>query len=266
MGFFEDTKPPEPAPVTQQVKQDWLAVLVGGFFAILGMLLLGIGKLLWAIFQPYIAWCTNIEGRSKKEAFVRFSCLASPILLAAYFVYQIPYARDFISLKETHTLNRTNGYRIIFPDRSFFVTKDMRSIVHKDGSRIYIAYAGYTENVVQEMESNQCQLVPRSEKAGFSSLQPPVQAEGFEDEISYPIRLSVPELHGWRYASFMLAHREYWFKKKEDLTSVTVVYETSSPWSEFVDNWDRVYSPPNLDGNKPFKVKALPREHAIVCF
>jgi hypothetical protein len=268
MGFFEDTKPPELAePAAQVVKQGALAVLIAGLITLVIMLIAGAGKVLWAILKPYIEWCTNIEGKSRQEAFGRLACLVVPFLLGALLIYRIPFVRDFISLKDVHTINHSNGYRISFPaNRSLFVTRDARHIVHNDGTRIYIAYAGYTEKSMQKMGANQCQLVPRSERMGFSSYQPPLQAEGFEDEVVYPISVSVSDMHGWRYASYLSVHPSYWFKTRAELSAVMVQYETTSSWEEFVNNWNQIWSPPNMDGRRPFEVRALPREHAVACF
>lgn len=266
--FFEDTKPPQvPKPPAQVVKQDVFAVLVGGLIALVIMLVAGAGKLAWAILQPCIAWCTNIEGKSRQEALGRLSCLVVPLLLIALLIYRIPSVRDFISLKDTHTINRTNGYRISFPsNRSLFVTRDARYIVHNDGVHVYIAYAGYTEKSMQKMESNQCQLVPCSERMGFSSYQPPVQAEGFEDEVTYQINVSVAQMRGWRYVLHLLVHPSYWFKSKNELSTILVQYEVTSTWEEFANNWNHVWLPPNMDGRRQFEVKALAREHAVACF
>jgi len=266
--FFEDTKPPEPTePPVQVVKQDALTVLIGGLITLVIMLFAGAGKVIWAILKPYIDWCTNIEGKSRREAFGRLACLVVPLLLGALLIYRIPSVRDFVSLKDTHTINYSNGYRISFPlNRSLFVTREARYVVHNDGTRIYIAYAGYTEKSMQKMEPNQCQLVPRSERMGFSSFNPPAQAEGFEDEVTYPINVNVPQMRGWRYASYLLVHPSYWFKNRAELSAVMVQYETTSSWEEFVNNWNQVWSPQNMDGRKPFEVKALAREHAVICF
>lgn len=266
--FFEDTKPP--APVVQIVKQDWLAVLIGGAWAVVTTLLIGLLTMLGWVAKPYIAWCTNIEGKSRKEALGRISCLVMPILVAIFLIFQMfPGAWDFVSLSKTRTINHSqDGYRILFPDNSYFVVKEQRYRVHNDndGSCVYIAYAGYTKDSMQKMEPGQCQLVPRSKKMGFSSLRPPLRAEGFKDEVTYTISLKVPNLSMWRYVLYRLGNWKDLFKGRDYFAYSTVEYEHTSSWNEFVDNWDKVWSPPNMSGYRPFEARALWNEHAIARF
>ena len=44
MGFFEDTKPPVETKVVQEVKQEWLGILIASLFAFLAFILSGLGK------------------------------------------------------------------------------------------------------------------------------------------------------------------------------------------------------------------------------
>lgn len=267
MGFFEDTKPPEPAPpAVQVVKKDWIASLIDGIFTIGGVVIMALLAGLAYLLKPILTYLLTFEGRTREQIRNQLLILATIILVPSYFIYRVPFVRDFISLKNSHTINITNGYRISFPDRSTFVTREARYVLHNDGTRVYIAYTGYTQDSMQKMGFGQCQMVPRSERIGFLSARPPVQAEGFEDVVTYPISTSVSHLRGWKYASYMFAHPSYWFKSRETLASITVEYEVHSSWKEFADNWEKVWSPSNLGGYKPFEVKALSDEHGVVCF
>lgn len=263
MGFFEDTKPPAPEPATQEVHQGWFAVLIGVIGAILLALLVTLGKVFGWILKPYIAWCTNIEGKPRKEILIRVGFLVVPILILSFFVYRIPVVRDLLSLSQTNTVNlSSNGLRINFPHRSFFEAGSQRQGILFN-SRTYFSYAGYTEGFPQQIGKNECQGVTRGEKLSLKSHLPPPNAEGFTKEVTYVVRQRIARLSKKDYVFEWLKRPELWHKKLELEETVVEVTESSS-WNEFVHNWIELKI--DGDGYRSFEVKALPREHAIVCF
>lgn len=266
MGFFEDTKPPEPKPVVQEVKQDWLAVLIGGAFALLGIILVHALKSIAFVARPTFAYLFTFEGRTRQQITQQMMIAALIVGVPLFFLYRVPFIRDGLTLSGGHTINHTaNGQRIAFPDRSVFVPTERRMGGVYAG-KTYITYSGYTDSVMQKMETGQCQLVPRGKKMGLASLHAPVQAEGFEAKVSYEADISLPNLPWWKYVSYVLAHPKILFADKESQRGVLVRQETEATWKEFVDNWSTVYSPPGFNGFRVYTVRALPNEHAIVCF
>jgi hypothetical protein len=255
MGFFQDSKPSDPPPQVVQQPQWWPAVIV---ILILTWL---VTPLKW-VFKPLLTYLFTFEGRTSEQAKTQILIIFVIFGGAFFALYQIPTIRDFVSLKPTHTINVSNGYRILFPDKSTFRIRDRRVNETYD-SKTYWEYAGDTGNIMQKISSNECQKVVRSEKMSLASLQKPTQAEGFEDEVIYPIRQSVPNTHGWIHVSYVVAHPGYWFMTSSERISVTLEDEVSSTWQEFIDNWGDVTPLP--DGYVPFKVKALSREHAVIC-
>lgn len=266
MGFFEDTKPPEPLPVVQEVKQDWLAVLVWGIFAILTTLLIFTLRGVAFVAKPTFAYLFTFEGRTRQQITQQMGFVAAIIIIPLFFLYRVPFIRDGLTLSRTHTVNHSaNGQRIHFPDRSFFVPTDRRMALVLNG-KTYITYAGYSERVMQKMNSDECQAVTRSEKMGLASLNPPLQAEGFKDEVSYEVEQPLSDLNGWRYIRHLMARPNVWFKPESVKRGIMVKYDETSPWKQFVDNWRDVYAPPNFGGYKVYAVKALSSEHALACF
>lgn len=266
MGFFEDTKPPEPAPVVQEVKQGWLAVLIGELFTLLGIVLVHTLKALAFVARPTFSYLFTFEGRTRQQITQQMIIAALIVGIPLFFLYRIPFVRDGLTLSHGHTINHTaNGQRIAFPDRSVFVPTERRMGGTYAG-KTYITYAGYTETVIQKMESNQCQLVPRGKKMGLASQYAPVQAEGFEAKVSYETETSLLDLSGWKYHSYMLLHPGMLFADISTRSKIMVRHDTETSWKEFVDNWDAVYSPPHFNGFKVFTVRALSSEHAVICF
>ncbi|MEZ0209148.1 MAG: hypothetical protein ACAH17_03165 [Candidatus Paceibacterota bacterium] len=256
MSFFKDPKPPEPPVQVVQEKQWWPAVIVV-------LILTAVGTVIGWMLKPLLTYLFTFEGRTPNQQKTQVTLIVLIFGGALFTLYQIPAMRDFVSLAKTHTINISNGYRVLFPDSSTFRVQDRRVYETYD-SKIYWSYAGYTGNRMQKISSSECQKVVRGELMSLASLQKPVQAEGFEDEVTYPIRQSVPDIRGWRYASYVVAHPSYLFMSPSERAATVVQYETSSSWQEFLDNWSDIPALP--DGHTPFTVKALSREHAVICF
>lgn len=263
--FFEDKKPDLPAPVVQEVKQDWLAVLIGGAFALLGMLLLAALRALAFVARPVFQHLFTFEGRTREQILMQMGIALAIVGVPLFFLYQMPAVRDAVSLSSTHTINHSDGYRPDFPDRSFFVLYERR-LISTFAGKTYYTYSGYTDGTMQNMLRGECQMVPRAGRMGMSSLLPPIQAAGFEDQVTYPVSQKVSDLRGWHFFKQVVLKPDRWSKSKMELSSLAYGHDTTSSWKEFVENWDTIVSPPGFDGSKPFEVKALAREHAVICF
>lgn len=260
MGFFPDTKPPEPSPQVVHQPQWWPA-------AILIFLLTGIGIVLGWILKPLLTYLFTFEGRTREQITAQIAIFAAIVLIPAFFLYRIPAVRDAISLQTTHTMNYSKrGTRILFPDRSAFIVEGSRRAFRTQsyGGISYVTYAGYTKNVMEKTDPGYCHLVPRSERLGIASQDLPSNAEGFEDEVRYTFLQSATDQVWWRYAAWLIGHPDYWLKSRSDLAAITLEVEQVTSWKEFVENWDKVWSFPG--GYKPFEVKALASEHAVLCF
>jgi hypothetical protein len=259
--FFEDTKPPEPVPQVVQQQPQWWPI------ALLMLVLTGIGILLSWILKPLLTYLFTFEGRTSEQKKTQVAIILVLFGGALYALYRIPSVRDFVTLRPTHTLNYSKfGGRALFPDRSMFISEGQRRAFRADqyGAVTYVTYAGYTKNSMEKTESGYCHLVPRTEALGLSSRDTPVSAEGFKDEVEYTLVMSAADLKGWRYASWILAHPSSFFKNKNELAQTSIEINMTSSWKEFIANWDRLWTFPG--GYKPFEVKALSSEHALICF
>jgi hypothetical protein len=258
MGFFQDTKPPEQEPRVIVQKQDWLTVLFAGLFSILGLMLAGLGKAYWHVMKPLLTFENKTRSQVLRQLFIAAALNGIPM----YLLYLVPWVRDFTTLSATHTINHTNGYRIMFPDRSYFVPQASRQGGNFD-SKTYITYAGYTEGTFQKMESGTCQMVPRGMKIRLGSSSPPTNAEGFKDEVKYIALQKTSSLSGFSYAWQWVTHPKMWFRKKE-LDELVVEEEKEVSWKNFIDDWYAIRA--DNGPYKSFEVEALAREHAVVCF
>lgn len=266
MGLFFEDKKPDPVPVRQEVRQDWLTALIAGTFALAGVLLLATLRSLAFIARPVFQHLFTFDGRTREQITVQMGIAAALIGVPAYLIYQIPAVRDTLSLSRTHTINvSTHGQRIIFPDRAVFA-KSERTMAYSYNGKRYISYAGYTDQKMEKASSGDCFMVERSERRGLHSEDPPIQAEGFEDKVTYLVSRNLRDLKGEMFFRHIVLVPERWWKTDAELGRKTVEYQVTSTWQEMVENWDDIWSPPGFNDNKPFEVKALAREHAIVCF
>lgn len=259
MGFFEDTKPPESSPVIQETKQDWLVVLIGSMFAFAALLLTGLGKAYWYVMKPLLTF----EEKTRSQILNRLSIFLLVHVVPLYFLYSIPSVRDWLTLSKTHTINHTNGYRIAFPSREHFVTKDTR-IGHQFEGRLYFTYAGYDERTMQKIELGSCQMVPRGLKIRLGSITLPTNAEGFENEVHYHVLQKVATLSRFEYALEWVKRPKLWLNQ-EELGEVVVEIEKKSSWQQLFADWNTI-QPNNGGSHRPFEVKALSTEHAVICF
>jgi hypothetical protein len=261
MGLFFDDKKEETANLpTQSVQQS------NGFLGTAGIMVIGflIGVLTW-ILKPLFTWLFNFKDISRDLAITKMVVIAiifigGPLTLYMY----VPFVRDMVSLKDTRTLNYSKyGTRITFPDRVYFVPEGVRRGL-TDGGRTFITYAGYTKKFAQKMGGGTCQLIPRSHGMALASIHPPLQAEGFESEVEYPVITGIYELPIAEYFYRKITTPSYWFRSKAYMREIRIQYQKTASWGEFLDDWNSIESFP--DGNKPFEVKALAREHAVICF
>lgn len=254
--FFEDTKPPEPQQIIVKQPQWWPVALF------IFVVMLVVTPLRW-ICKPAFTYLGTFEGRTPAQQKMQVMIIVALVAIPLYFIYQIPRVRDFISLSKTHTINHTSqGSRIAFPDPSYFELSSVRK-GEAFGSKGYFTYAGYTEGTFQKIEKYDCQLVPRGEKIRLGSTAPPANAEGFKDEVHYHAVQAIGTLTGFRYAWEWLQHPSLWFDI-QSLNTTRVEIEKESTWKKFITEWDLIRK--DEGDYKSFEVRALAREHAIICF
>lgn len=258
MGLFLEEKKPEPKPEPQVIKQDWLAVLIDKSFAFVTLVTVGLATLYWHVLKPLL----TIEGKTRQQLSVHLPIAAVLIMVPLYGVYLIPQVRDFVSLSSTRTINLSNGDRISFPSRSFFMV-DVQRRGGKFGNKTYISYAGYAEGTPQPIGKGQCQMVPRGEKIRLVSVDPPTNAEGFKAKVGYVIRKEIDDLSGTDYFFEWIKHPGLWLDTWKLERTVVDVSKDSS-WEEFVDDWDDIRE--ESGEYRSFEVRALAREHAVICF
>jgi hypothetical protein len=175
--------------------------------------------------------------------------------------------RDALTLSETHTVNlMTGGERFIFPDRSYFIPGEERKTLPSQqyGAITYITYGGYTKNLFLEVIQGVCYLVPRGERIALASKERPLYAAGFENTITYTVSHGVYEASLLRYMMHRITTPKLWFASNETLRSYTITYNTEEPWDTFKVAWNDIVSIEN--SNKPFLIKAMAHEHALICF
>lgn len=253
--FFEDTKPPQPPPQVIQEAQWWPAVLVG-------LLLTGIGLVLGWILKPLLTYLFTFEGRTANQIRTQVLTIVILFLTICITAYQFWPVRN-LTISTPHTLNVSRyGGRIIFPEARYFKPEGQRRRFSFD-SKIYITYAGYTENVVQKMSVGQCQMVTNWNRMGVASINPPVAAEGFADEVRYQLVQPVASLTALNYLWERLTRPKYWFDGT-GLSLVMVESEKTADWKRFIDDWDLVWK--FDDGRRAFEVRSLWNEHAVLCF
>lgn len=263
--FFEDTKPPEPQPpvIHQVVKQDWLAVFVAGVFAIASFIVIALVKAVAFFAKPIFGYLFTFEGRTRQQIVTQM--IIATILIAGPFLalyVMSPTVRDAISLSNSHTINHTNGNRILFPDRHYFTVGGARIGYPFEGKTL-ITYAGYTEGTTQKMSPGTCQMVPRGMKIRLSSINQPTNAEGFKDEVKYAAMQRVVTLTGFDYFLEWVKRPKLWLSKRE-IDETVIEVEKEFPWRRFIDDWSIIEFNDGL--YRSFEVKALATEHAIICF
>lgn len=255
--FFDDEKLPEPPPQVIQQPQWWPVVI---FLAILT----GIGVVLSWTLKPVLIYLFTFEGRTSSQIKTQFLILALLIFgpFLALYIF-LPTVRDWVTLSKTHTLNHSRyGGRIFFPGREDFKIEGARRSITV-GSKTYITYAGYTENVMQKIRLNECQIVTRSERIGLASIDQPEAAEGFTDKVKYKTVQRIGTLTGYEYAKEFFTRPRYWFAQQE-LATILVEIERTSSWKEFINDWDLIWKFDS--GHRAFELKALSSEHAVACF
>lgn len=259
MGLFFEEKRADPPPVVQEIKQGWLAVLIAGILSIATLILVGVAKAYWHMLKPLL----TIEGKTRQQLSMHLPVAAVLMVGPLYVLYvTVPAVRDFASLSATHTINHTNGYRIFFPDRSYFIIDSVRR-GGQFNSKTYITYSGYTEGTFQKMRKGECQMVPRGTKIRLGSEDPPTNAEGFKEKVGYVVRRDMDDLSGTDYLLEWAKLPNLWLDRKK-LERTTVDIHMESSWGKFIDDWDEIKE--DADGYRSFEVRALAREHAVACF
>ncbi len=255
--FFEDKKPETPPPQIIQEAQWGPIVIFLAFLSALGVLFS------WTL-KPMLLYLFTFEGRTSNQIKTQLLVIAALVLGPLLALYTLsPAFRDRISLSETRTINHTaRGDRVFHPDRSYFVIEGTRRGEIFD-SKTYITYAGHTDGTFQKINPGQCQMLPRGQKIRLGSVAPPTNAEGFKDTVSYHAHQQVMSLSGFDYMWEWSKRPALWLNKRElDITVVEV--DKTSNWKQFVDDWDIIRKDQNM--YRSFEVKALAREHAVICF
>lgn len=263
-SFFKEKKTEFPVPSTQERTQGWFAVLISGAISLISaIIVLFVYRPLAFVARPTFQHLFTFVGRTREQILLQIGIVIAIFGVPLYFAYRIPAVRDAVSLSETSTLNLSeNKLRIIFPDRSFFTASR-----HRQGmlfnSRTYFSYAGHSEKEPQRMWRNECQGVTRGEKIYLSSKLPPRNAEGFSEEVRYVARQRIGSLGETEYLFEWIKRPSLW-RDKNELEQIVVDIRRSSSWERFIDNWIELRM--DEDGYRTFEVKALAREHAVVCF
>ena len=265
--FFDEDEPKKSQEVANTNKQsDAVTVIVGGIVTLFIILVTWFLKMLSAILLPFLTWAFTIEGRTKEQLRTQAVTILSVFGLLFFFVYRIPYWRDFISLSSSHTTNINNGLRVLFPDRSYFSGEGEKKVLRFEevGNVTYFTYPGYSERVAGSLEPNMCQLIPRGEKLLISSRYLPRQAIGFDENVMYSVTKKLTELDFLRYMRVMFMNPSYSWKGKDYLSTIQVTYDETTSWKDFTENW---YNIPTMKGSsyKWFEVQAKSNEHAILC-
>lgn len=259
--FFDDDKGDKTSQQERKSPQQ-------GFFTVAGLMILGffLSMLAW-ICKPAFTWMFTFEGRTRDQRITQLIVIAIVFGGSAFLLYRIPGVRDILSLSTTHTVNLLGSDgRILFPDRSFFVPEgNKRSLRGSEiGNTTYVTYTGYNERVAEKMHPSFCQLVPRGEKILLSSETPPVRAEGFEDEVKYVTITNGTKVTGMSYVKFIILHPKTLIDDTE-LEKYEFADKKEEPWQNFLSDWEYVQKISNSP-SRWFELKALPSEHAIVCF
>ncbi len=261
MGFFFDE------PKKPEVQDTSASHVSHGPFATAMLMVLGffIAILGWII-KPLFSWLFDFSSVTQQVATIKIVIIAiivgGPILL----IYRIPSVRDTLTLSNTSTTNIPGNECTFFPDRSYFVPTRESVVLtfEQSGSRLYFTYKGYTKNLASEIGKGSCHLVSRGEKIVLASNSPPICAVGFESTVQYTVVKSVASLPSPRYIQEHVIHPSYLFRKKDELSKLKVNYDVDESWGTFTREWSELWSFTN--GSKPFEIKALSNEHALICF
>lgn len=263
MGMFFDDEIEKPVPPQKENVNTH-----PGFFAAAGLMILGFFiMILTVILKQPLMYLFNFEGRTRNQVTTQLVVIFVIFGGAIFILYRIPFVRDWVSLSNVRTININSKERIFFPDRSNFVI-DVNSkwFRFREGDdNDYLTYSGYTEHLAQNMQRSQCQLVPRSEKILLSSESEPRQAEGFEEEVRYSVRKSVPNIHGLNSALIHWANPSFFFKSKEFLDTQEFTLPEENSWREFMNDWNQI-STIRGTNSRWFLIKAKSDQHAVICF
>jgi hypothetical protein len=271
MGFFFDN------PKEEKKEEPKQQAPSQGFFAAAGLMLLGV---LLAIVTKIASLIIELLGLLAKQAIVildprdtenktvRAVKISIIIILTCgplIYIYRIPSVRDALTLSSTHTINVQKSEHIPFPDRSYFVPEGERRVflLQQGGDRKYVNYIGHKKNFLK-MEEGFCHLVTRSERVSLASAELPLYAVGFSGNVKYTVKESIGGLPYWQYILEKIKNPEYLFQKKEDLQVAFITVEKEGTWNELIADFEKI---PSISGNiKPYELKALYFEHAMVCY
>lgn len=269
MGLFSIDKPEESKPVVQ--KQSFFTSLLEIFGKILVAVVMFV---LNDILRPFLLFIFGLLGYAldfrrtdnKKLKIIQVAACGVIFFGTLLYIYKIPSVRDWLTLAKTHTVNISNGEQFLFPDRSYFVIDDERKILSLEqyGNKIFMTHTGYQKGVSVPIQKDTCYLLPRGERISLASKTSPVLAIGFEKELTYTITESVISLYGFEYFFQFVKNPSYIFKDKEELRHTSVTHDKNASWEVLQNEWWKLWN--FSDGNKPFEVKALANEHAVICF
>lgn len=260
--FFEDEPKQEPPkqnrPFFEQLALDTLKACFVLIRGTLERFLDWIAKPLLSIFFSLI------DPRGKSERGITVLCMGCAVLLLA--LYKVPYIRG-MTLSNSHMLNLgEDSFTLPFPALRYFEMTESTdaTYVQDRGQVMYLTYGRDVGDKSIPGIQDTCYLVPRGKRLNLVSSTLPTYAVGFHDKVTYVVDKPAKELSGWRKVSWFIAHPSKLFASKEELEGITVVYGQDATWNELQEGWSQVWSYSN--GKKPFEVKALWNQNAIICF
>lgn len=269
MGLFSADKPEESKPVVQ--RQSFFTSLLEIFGKILVAVVMFV---LNDIVRPCLLFVFGLLGHAldfrrtdnKKLKIIQATACGIIFFGTLLYIYKIPSIRDWLTLAKTHTVNIDNGQNFLFPDRSYFIVDSERKVLSLEqyGGKVFITHTGYQKGVSMPTAKDVCYLLPRGEKISLASKTVPVFAVGFEKEVIYTVTESVMSLTGADYILEFFKHPSHLFKDKEELKHITITHDKSASWEVLQREWWKLWNFEN--GNKPFEMKALSNEHAVICF
>ncbi len=267
--LIEDTKPAG----NNKSSNAFLAVIASIVLVLLQLfanIIFGIGAFIGKhIAAPILGQLLSFEGldrlERRRKLGIILTCILSILLIGALLIYKIPLVRDYLTLSLKQTVNVDNYAGTIWmPPKEYFYPVAARTFLqHGNDSRRYITYTGHGKDLRRELHLEDCQVVYRGETILISSASAPIYAVGFEDAVTYLRAIPASRVTGWRSYLMYAEHPGYMLMKEEQLASITYMYELTSTWTEFLNDWDSIYTYPG--GDKYVEVKALWNEHAMVC-